>query len=173
VVDPARLHHHPGFGPKSGLPARPLHVWLPREYSGDPAARFPVLYLHDGQNCFDAATAFAGREWEVDETCDRLVAAGVIAPRIVVAIENSSGRMGEYSPSAVPHHPGSGRAAAQARRSEALVAELECFAAVLAASGSVRGDDFAAVTVAGAVHDESAGAARLEDVLRFLFARQP
>ena len=35
--------------------------------------RYPVLYLHDGQNVFDAATSFAGVEWGVDETAQRLI----------------------------------------------------------------------------------------------------
>ena len=39
------------------------------------ARRYPVLYLHDGQNVFDAATAFGGVEWGVDETAQRLIAA--------------------------------------------------------------------------------------------------
>ena len=38
--------------------------------------RYPVLYFHDGNNVFDAATSFAGVEWGVDETADRLVRAG-------------------------------------------------------------------------------------------------
>ena len=36
------------------------------------AATF-VLYLHDGQNVFDAATSFGGVEWSVDETAERLI----------------------------------------------------------------------------------------------------
>jgi predicted alpha/beta superfamily hydrolase len=115
VPDAARLHRHAGFGPVSGLAPRSILVWVPVEYGRDATTRFPVLYLHDGQNCFDAATSFAGVEWRVDETCDRLVAAGAIAPRIVVAIENSFDRIGEYSPTVVARHPGSGRAAAHAR----------------------------------------------------------
>ena len=35
--------------------------------------RYPVLYLHDGQNVFDAATSFAGVEWGADETAERLI----------------------------------------------------------------------------------------------------
>jgi predicted alpha/beta superfamily hydrolase len=49
---------------------RVVRVYLPPGYERS-ARRYPVVYLHDGQNLFDAATGFAG-EWEVDESLDRL-----------------------------------------------------------------------------------------------------
>lgn len=77
---------------------RRIIVWLPPTYSSDTAARFPVLYLHDGQNCFDASTSFAG-EWRADETADALIRAGKIKPIIMVAIANAGpDRMNEYTP---------------------------------------------------------------------------
>ena len=36
-------------------------------------ARYPVLYLQDGQNLFDSATAFLGNEWGLDETAENLI----------------------------------------------------------------------------------------------------
>ena len=51
---------------------RKVVVWLPRTYRpGGP--RHAVLYMHDGQNLFDKATAGYGMEWEIDETLDRLI----------------------------------------------------------------------------------------------------
>src|SRR6202161_228461 len=49
---------------------RMLRVWLPPGYdAGDHGRRYPVLYLNDGQNLFDACTSmFSGDEWKVDET---------------------------------------------------------------------------------------------------------
>src|SRR5260370_25299056 len=44
---------------------RLLRVWLPPDYDGWGATRYPVLYLNDGQNLFDPATAFAGVHWRV------------------------------------------------------------------------------------------------------------
>jgi predicted alpha/beta superfamily hydrolase len=64
--------------------ARRVWVWLPPGYERDSTRRYPVLYLHDGQNMFDAVSA--GAEWQVDETAQRLVAAGEIAPFIAVAV---------------------------------------------------------------------------------------
>jgi metallo-beta-lactamase class B len=76
--------------------SRRVWVYLPLAYS-DPARRFPVLYMQDGQNVFDAATSFSG-EWEVDETLARLEQAGD-SGIIVVAIDNGgSERLDEYSP---------------------------------------------------------------------------
>ena len=82
------------------LPAtRTVLVWLPPGYDAHPDRRFPVLYLHDGQNIFDAATAFGGSEWGVDETAQRLVEEGAIEPLIIVGIYNAGDkRIEEYTP---------------------------------------------------------------------------
>ena len=45
-----------------GLHARDLVVWLPPGYDADTGQRYPVLYMHDGQNIFDPATSYAGVE---------------------------------------------------------------------------------------------------------------
>ena len=78
---------------------RRILVYLPADYVRQPRRRYPVLYLHDGQNVFDAATSFSG-EWGVDETLDRLRAAGQDpAGSIVVAIDNDpQHRSDEYIP---------------------------------------------------------------------------
>lgn len=77
---------------------RNVLVWLPPGYGDEPARRYPVLYLHDGQNTFDATTAFAGVDWDVDSTAARLMAAGEIEAAIMVAIYNSPARLQEYDP---------------------------------------------------------------------------
>lgn len=79
---------------------RKLRVWLPPGYTDvkSEAERYPVLYMHDGQNCFDAATSFDG-EWGIDETLARLIGAGRVPPMIVVGIDSiPSARTNEYSP---------------------------------------------------------------------------
>jgi enterochelin esterase-like enzyme len=98
VVGDLRLHE---FKSKIFRNARWLRVWLPPGYeaSDSQAIRYPVLYLNDGQNLFDRATAFAGVEWEVDETADRLIRSGVIPPMILVGIDNAQKeRIREYVP---------------------------------------------------------------------------
>ena len=54
---------------------RDLLVYLPPSYHTEPDRRYPVVYMHDGQNLFDDATAFAG-EWQVDNTMDALAVTG-------------------------------------------------------------------------------------------------
>ena len=82
---------------------RSLRVWLPDDYD-DPAdrgRRFPVLYLNDGQDLFDATTAVLGsQEWRVDETAAELIRENRIPPLIIVGIDNAgrAGRAREYLP---------------------------------------------------------------------------
>ena len=74
---------------------RDLYVYLPPSYDrGD--ARYPVIYMHDGQNLFDQTISYAG-EWQVDETMETLSHAGLEA--IVVGIPNQGKRrLDEYGP---------------------------------------------------------------------------
>ncbi len=83
---------------------RRVWVYLPPDYASSGKA-YPVLYMHDGQNVFDAATSYAG-EWGVDEALDSLHAAGDPGV-IVVAVDNGQQqRMNEYSPWIHPQHGG-------------------------------------------------------------------
>lgn len=77
---------------------RDVLVWLPPGYRDDLHRRYPVLYLHDGQNKMDAATSFAGTEWNVDGKATELILKGEIEPMIMVAIYNSPDRLHEYNP---------------------------------------------------------------------------
>lgn len=77
---------------------RTVDVWLPPAYEAQPEGRFPVLYMHDGQNLFDPALANTGVAWGVDESITRLADAGDIRPAIVVGIWNTPQRWAEYMP---------------------------------------------------------------------------
>jgi predicted alpha/beta superfamily hydrolase len=77
---------------------RLVRVWLPPDYDGWGATRYPVLYLNDGQNLFDPATAFGGVHWQVGETATRLIAEQKIRPLIIVGIDNTKDRAQEYIP---------------------------------------------------------------------------
>jgi predicted alpha/beta superfamily hydrolase len=75
---------------------RDVLVYLPPGHAAG-NQRFPVLYMHDGQNLFDRGTAFGGNEWQVDETLEALSAEGLGA--IVVGLPNAGeARVPEYSP---------------------------------------------------------------------------
>jgi len=77
---------------------RTVIVYLPPGYENEKQARYPVLYMHDGQNVFDAATSFLGVEWGADEAAQRLIRAGRLEPLIIVGIYNTPDRMSEYTP---------------------------------------------------------------------------
>ncbi|NRR28934.1 alpha/beta hydrolase [Oxalobacteraceae bacterium] len=94
--------------------SRSLRIYLPPGYAQHPQQRYPVLYMHDGQNLFDARTAAYGVEWGIDETMDRLIASGQIRPAIVVGIDNTPDRFPEYTPCCDPKY-GGGKIDAYAR----------------------------------------------------------
>lgn len=78
-----------------------LRVWLPPGYGDleNQGKQYPVLYLNDGQNLFEASSSFSGVEWQVDETADRLIREGAVLPLIIVGIDNAGkDRMREYMP---------------------------------------------------------------------------
>ena len=72
-------------------------VYIPPGY--EEGKRCSVLYLQDGQNLFDPATAFFGQDWRADITADRLIRSGVIEPLILVGVYNAGvRRISEYTP---------------------------------------------------------------------------
>jgi predicted alpha/beta superfamily hydrolase len=91
------LRRHDGFS-SAYLDRRDIVVWLPQEYDVD--TRYPVLYMHDGQNLFDPETAFQkGQHWRLGETAGELIAARRIEPLIIVGINNTGPRrLQEYTP---------------------------------------------------------------------------
>jgi predicted alpha/beta superfamily hydrolase len=75
--------------------SRDILVYLPPSYRTS-TQHYPVVYMHDGQNLFDAYTSYAG-EWRVDETCENLADEGI--ELIVVGMPNTGiQRMAEYGP---------------------------------------------------------------------------
>lgn len=83
---------------------RHIVVWLPPGYQKDQRRRYPVLYMHDGQNLFDPATAFTGVDWQADVTAARLISEKRVRPFIIVGIYNCDQRLAEYSLSAAGEH---------------------------------------------------------------------
>ena len=93
------IHRHRQFPSRTLGNRRDILVYLPPGYRRFLRRRYPVFYLQDGQNLFDAATAFAGVEWSVDETAQRLIRRKLIEPIIIVAIANTGpDRIHEYAP---------------------------------------------------------------------------
>jgi predicted alpha/beta superfamily hydrolase len=99
-------------------------VCLPPDYALDPNRRYPVLYLHDGQNVFDElAMSPFGVQWGIDTTARALMHAQVIEPMIIVAIGNAGrDRIDEYTPTRDNAHDAGGLAD---RYGQMLVYELK------------------------------------------------
>ena len=72
---------------------------MPPDYDVRPDHRYPVLYLHDGQNLFDGRTSFIpGRTWQVREHADAAIEAGEVEPLVIVGIYNTGDRrLAEYT----------------------------------------------------------------------------
>lgn len=74
---------------------RKLRIWLPPGYDSteERDRRYPVLYLNDGQTLFETETStFSGKEWQADETAERLLQSGTIQPIIIVGIDHPGRR---------------------------------------------------------------------------------
>lgn len=90
---------HENFGSTHLDAPRNVLVYLPPGYGIEPERRYPVLYMHDGQNLINPEDAFGGIVWGVDETAQTLILTEQIEPMIIVGIYNSGEkRIDEYTP---------------------------------------------------------------------------
>ena len=99
----SQLRRHDAFHSEFLERDRDVLVWLPPGYDTGPAVlnrRYPVLYMHDGQNLFEPETAFQkGEHWRLGETAEALIEDGRIEPLIIVGIYNTGAhRKEEYTP---------------------------------------------------------------------------
>jgi predicted alpha/beta superfamily hydrolase len=110
-VSAPELHRHEQFRSRFLRNQRDFIVYLPPRYHEQPERRFPVLYMHDGQNLFDGATSFVpGMDWHVGHTADDFILTGAVQPVIIVGIYNvGKVRIHEYTPTKAPRL-GGGRA---------------------------------------------------------------
>lgn len=102
------LRRHADFPSRVLGNRREVMVYLPPGY-GRSRTRYPVFYMHDGQNLFDRATAFGGTAWGVNDAAERLIQAGEMQPVIIVGIANAgAARIDEYAPTAGFYEVGGG-----------------------------------------------------------------
>lgn len=71
----------PEFGSKVTL-----DIWTPKGYNLQ--EKYPVVYMHDGQNLYDKKSSWNKQAWEIDEVGGRLIAEGTIKPFIAVGIHS-------------------------------------------------------------------------------------
>jgi predicted alpha/beta superfamily hydrolase len=80
---------------------RPFSTYLPPGYGApeNAATRYPVLFMHDGQNIFDDHDCCFGHTgWEVNVTLDRMIAEQTLEPVVVVGFDHAgTGRAAEYA----------------------------------------------------------------------------
>jgi predicted alpha/beta superfamily hydrolase len=118
------IRTHAGFSSRLLRNTRDVWVYLPPGYDQEPSRRYPVLYLHDGQNVFNAGSSFGGTEWGADEAAEKLIRTKEIVPLILVGVANTSARMDEYTPCRSAGYPTSGQGKLYGRF---LVEELKPF----------------------------------------------
>ena len=73
-------------------------VWLPPQYHQNPEAHFPAIDMQDGQNLFYPERSYTNITWGVAETISKLSQWGFIRSVIVVGIDNTTNRRGDYPP---------------------------------------------------------------------------
>jgi len=79
---------------------RPVTIYVPAGYDDHPEQRYPVLYMHDGQNLFDPTRSFIpGQHWRLSEAADSMIGERKARPMIIVGIDNTGASRGdEYTP---------------------------------------------------------------------------
>lgn len=107
-----------------GLTRRRVDVWLPMAYHENPAQRFPVLYVQDGQMMFDQFHNRGGG-WKLHQAISNLAQEGKITPPIVVAIPSTINRQFEYLPVKALAYPGGREAFEQTTNDEFSLAQQE------------------------------------------------
>ena len=94
--------------PTNGLVSRIVYVYLPRGYTENTTKRYPVLYMHDGQNLFlGMVSSITGFGWGADVTANNLIRFGQMRETIIVGVSadpdpTSQRRLCEYSPPLPP-----------------------------------------------------------------------
>lgn len=88
--------------------SRNITIVYPPSYHSTTRKKFPVLYLHDGNNMFNSAQSYGGVEWALDKTAHQLMDEKVIEELILVGIANTSQREAEYTPTRVRNKGGRG-----------------------------------------------------------------
>lgn len=96
---------------------RQVTIYLPAGYDEREDRRYPVLYMQDGQNLFDAERAYVpGNHWRLQEAADQAIGERAAVPMIIVGIDHAGpGRADEYTPVRDRKHSSGGRAADYAR----------------------------------------------------------
>ncbi len=89
----------------AGIPGRTVRIWLPRGYDQNTTRRYPVLYMHDGQEVFCGGTPCSD-QWNADWHAVREVGQGRMRECIIAAMDNGTNRQAEYEPPGDTYYAG-------------------------------------------------------------------
>lgn len=117
IIRPGRVERIPVFESAILGNSRAVTIYLPAGYDEQSERRYPVLYMQDGQNLFDAERAYVpGNHWRLQEAADSAIGERTAAPLIIVGVDHAGpARIDEYTPVRDRKHNGGGRAADYAR----------------------------------------------------------
>ena len=112
AIRPGRIERIHGFESRILGNTREVTVYLPAGYDDRDDRRYPVLYMQDGQNLFDAERAYIpGQHWKLKEAADTAIGERTATPMIIVGVDHAgTGRLDEYTPVKDEKHNGGGRA---------------------------------------------------------------
>ena len=117
AIRPGRLEHIAPFTSRILGNGRQITIYLPAGYDESGDRRYPVLYMHDGQNLFEPQRAFIpGQHWHLSEAADEAIGQRAANPVIIVGLDNGgAARIDEYTPTRDPKKHAGGRAEDHAR----------------------------------------------------------
>lgn len=96
TVTSGSLYHLDLFSPEMNETIK-VDVWTPECYQDENT--YPVVYMHDGQNLFDASSTWNHQAWEIDSVAGALIESGNIKPAIIVGIYSTdTTRLGDLMP---------------------------------------------------------------------------
>ncbi len=156
---------------------RDIVIYLPPGYDTNPSRRYPVLYMQDGQNLFDAATSFfPGAERHFDERAQALIAERAIRPLIIVGVY-STGLYCQWDDEMIVRYVQSLPRKSDQRiwlsvgtgEADRFLSSTRSLRQALVARGWKEGSDFSYSETSGAQHNPNAWTPGVDRLLEFLF----
>lgn len=97
-VSPPRVYTTTVVSTYAPSPSRTMKIYLPRGYDQNTWRRYPVLYMHDGENVFSPSVGLSGFGWNTDITATREISQGRMRELIIVGLNSTGSRTQEYLP---------------------------------------------------------------------------
>ena len=72
--------------------SRKCSIYVPPSFYDNPYKKYPLIFMHDGQNLFNDSKAAFGVSWKIQDTLNDLIGKAEIDEVIVVGIWNTNDR---------------------------------------------------------------------------------